>query len=210
MTTFEHALLGLNGALAAGLHRRHSWRIAAMAAVAAASADWDALPIAFSSALFAAGHRVWGHNLLACIMAGAAIGLIDYRFDLVTRLGRRITRLLRLKVGADALLARQQFPLGGAAVWVVTAILAALTHLPADIVVSGSETLPVWEVQLLWPFSTRGYAFPMVRWGDIGITLMFIAGMFAMVRWRSRVQLIALLTLVGVAAYLVIRRMLMD
>ena len=30
MTTFEHAMLGINGALAVGLHRRFGWQIVAM------------------------------------------------------------------------------------------------------------------------------------------------------------------------------------
>ena len=70
MTTFEHALLAINGVLATGLQRRYGWQLAGVAAVAAISPDWDGLTIAFSLAAFAAGHRVWGHNLgAACWQA---------------------------------------------------------------------------------------------------------------------------------------------
>ncbi|HID24106.1 MAG TPA: hypothetical protein EYP14_17130 [Planctomycetaceae bacterium] len=70
MTTFEHAMLGVNGAIAAGLTRRHGWRLAAVAGLAAAAPDWDGLTLVFGSAAFAAGHRLWGHNLVACVFVG--------------------------------------------------------------------------------------------------------------------------------------------
>jgi hypothetical protein len=63
----------------------------------------------------------------------------------------------------------------------------------------------VWEVPLLWPFSTRGFAYPAVPWGDPGTTLVFVAGMFATARWRSQSQRIAAITLALVAAYIAIR-----
>ena len=63
-------MLGINGAVAVGIHHRHGWKIAAMAGVAAASPDWDGLVIIFSRSAFAEGHRLWGHNVFACIVVG--------------------------------------------------------------------------------------------------------------------------------------------
>ena len=45
MTTFEHAMVGVNGALAAGLTRRCGWKVASMAGLVAVSPDWDGLTL---------------------------------------------------------------------------------------------------------------------------------------------------------------------
>ena len=64
---------------------------------------------------------------------------------------------------------------------------------------SGHATLDDWGLPLLWPFSDRRWVFPMVRWGDAVPTAIFVAGMFAMVRWPGRREWIALpLGLVGI------------
>ena len=49
MTVYEHAMAGVSLALAAGLHRRHGWGIAAPVGVAAALPDWDRLPSLFGA-----------------------------------------------------------------------------------------------------------------------------------------------------------------
>jgi hypothetical protein len=206
MTTFEHSLLGVNGALASGLDRRYGWQIAALAGAAAAAPDWDGLAIMFSTSVLAQGHRVWGHNLHASVLLGVTLGALDYRFDVVTRLSRFFERLLRLDVPHERLQVRREFSRGALATWITVASLAALTQLPADMVVSGTATLADWEIKPLWPFSSRGYVFPMVPWGDPGISIVFIAGMFALVRWKERRQLVAAATLAGVVAYLVLRK----
>ncbi len=95
MTTYEHAMLGITGVLATGLDRRYGWSIVALAAVAAVSPDWDGLTILAGSAAFAASHRLWGHNVLACVLSGLLMGVVDYRFDLVTRCGRFFARKLQ-------------------------------------------------------------------------------------------------------------------
>jgi len=204
MTTIEHALLGINGTLAAGLHRRWGWPIVALAGVAAVSPDWDGVFLVSRSISLVEGHRVWGHNLLACTLIGVLLGLADYHVDLVTRCGRRLVRLLRLTVPMDQLDVREQFPRVGLVTWILVAVVAALSHLPADMVISGTDQLPDWKLQVLWPFSHRGWVFPLMPWGHPGITIVFVIGMFAMVRWRSRLQLVACLTLAAVVTYLAI------
>ena len=205
MTIFEHALVGINGTLAGSLQKRHGWQIVALAGVAAVVPDWDGLTIGFSSSLFAQGHRVWGHNLLACMLTGLVLGAADYRFDLVTRAARRLARLLPLGVSDEQLKIRDRFSLRGLATWTVVGTLATFSHLAGDLVVSGTATLADWELPLLWPFSDRGWVFPMVPWGDAGITITFVAGMFAMIRWKSRRQLVSRLTLAAVVTYVVAR-----
>ncbi len=198
-------MLGINGVLAAGLHRRWGWTIAALAGVAAVSPDWDgAFLLVSQSTWLVEAHRVWGHNLLACALIGVLLGVADYYFDIVTRCGRLFVRLARLTVPMDQLNAREQSSRVGLVTWILVAVVAALSHLPADMVVSGTEELPDWPIQLLWPFSSQGWVFPLMPWGHPGITIVFVIGMFAMVRWKSRVQSIACLTLAVVVTYMAI------
>ena len=198
-------MLGINGVLATGLHQKHGWQLAAVAGVAAAAPDWDGLPILVSVKLFNETHRVWGHNLLACLVLGLVIGSLDYRWDSVTRVARRLARLSRIKIPDSKLALRRRFSLMGLQVWLLSATLAALSQLPADLVVSGTATLGDWELKLFWPWSDQGYVFPLVRWGDAVISVVFVVGMFSMLRWRRQSQLIAGCTLAGVLVYIVVR-----
>jgi hypothetical protein len=75
----------------------------------------------------------------------------------------------------------------------------------ADLVFSGTETLPDWGLQLWWPFSATSYVYPLVAWGDAGVSIAFVAGMLAMWKWPSRLQLISAATLMGAASYVVVR-----
>jgi hypothetical protein len=205
VTTYEHAMLGITGVLAAGLNRRYGWPLAAIAAVAAVSPDWDGLTIVAGAAAFAASHRVWGHNVWACFVTGILIGCLDYRFDAVTRCGRLLTRMLHLIMPGGPPRIRAAWSLGGLAVWISVAILAALSHLAADVVFSGTATLPDWKLQLWWPVSNAGYVFPLVPWGDAGVSIVFVAGMFAMWKWPGRLQTISAVTLAAVVLYVAAR-----
>ncbi len=198
-------MLGINGVLATGLQRRFGWQVAALAGLAAIAPDWDGLTILWSTTVFADAHRVWGHNLLACVLLGVMMGTLDYRFDLVTRCARWLQKLLPLEIAERNIEIRGSFTMSGQTTWIVVAVAAALSQLPADAVVSGAEGLSDWEVQPFWPFSSQGWVFPLVPWGDVGITVVFVMGMFAMLRWRSRVRLIAVLTLCGAIGYIAIR-----
>jgi len=87
----------------------------------------------------------------------------------------------------------------------LVAIIASFSHLPADMFVSGTASLPDWEVSLFWPWRRRGWVFPLVPWGDPGMTLAFVDGLFALVRWRHQAQHVSLLTLLALAAYMLTR-----
>jgi hypothetical protein len=65
MTFFEHGMVGINGALAAGLDRRYGWPIVAMAGVSAMLPDWDGLTILL-------GARVL-HHLKADRISGTGV-----------------------------------------------------------------------------------------------------------------------------------------
>ena len=63
MTVFEHAMLGVTGTLAVGLHRRYGWKIVAAAGAVAVLPDWDGLSILFGAAAYGKVHRAWGRLL---------------------------------------------------------------------------------------------------------------------------------------------------
>ena len=205
MTTYEHAMLGVTGTLAAGLHRKYGWEIVALAGFVAVLPDWDGLSLLFGAATFDRVHRTLGHNLLVCVMLGVVVAALEYRYRLARRLkeyaGRRIS-IFRSKEGSAE---PSDLHAGGLWLWVVIGVLASLSHLAADLVFSGHEVLSDWGIRLLWPFSDRFWAYPMVSWGDPTVTILFAGGMLAMVRWPSRLQIVAGLTLTCVLAYITIR-----
>ncbi|MFH1268933.1 MAG: metal-dependent hydrolase [Planctomycetota bacterium] len=205
MTTYEHAMLGVTGTLAAGLDRRYGWQIVALGGFVAVLPDWDGLSILFGAAVFDRFHRTLGHNVPVCVLLGAAVAALDYRFSLASRVKESAGKRLRLFASDAAPPKREAFRADAVAVWIVTGVLASLSHLVADLVFSGHAVLSDWGLRLFWPFSDRAWAFPMVSWGDPGVTLIFAAAMFAMIRWRERLQVISALTLALVLGYVGIR-----
>ncbi len=201
MTPYEHAMLAGTGVLAAGLDRRFGWPLVAVAAVAAVSPDWDGITIALGAAAFAASHRMWGHNVWACVLSGILIGCLDYRLDLVTRAGRFLARCWHIRLPGQPPQVRESWSAVGYATWLVVAVLAAFSHLAADMAFSGSATLPEWHLQVWWPVSRVGYAYPLVPWGDVGVSIIFVAGMFAMWKWPGRLQAVSIVTLAAVGVY---------
>jgi hypothetical protein len=196
MTTFEHAMLGIDLVIASGLDRRYGWRLVAMAGVAAVLPDWDG--ISFSI------HRAWGHGILPCFLVALMWGLMDYRFDLISRAASRMTRLVRVTVPDGLLDVRTGFSKGEAAIWCVVSVIATQTHAPCDMIVSGTKSLPDWEVLWFWPFSSEGYVYPLISWGDVGITAILFAGMFVMLRYREQRQYVACGALALSAVYAVV------
>ncbi|MGB7325962.1 MAG: metal-dependent hydrolase [Rubripirellula sp.] len=202
MTTFEHALLGMNGLLATGLQRRFGWKLAVLASVAAIAPDWDGVPMLFDMSRFEVGHRVWGHNLLACCLLGLCLATIDYRVDLVGRAAKSVTRWGPLRELASSVDVRQSFSRSVWFVWVLVAIVAALSQIPADAVVSGAEGLSDWALKPLWPFSDFTWIYPMIPWGNVGVTIIFAIAMIMQVKQPIHVQSIAITALVSVVVYL--------
>jgi membrane-bound metal-dependent hydrolase YbcI (DUF457 family) len=201
MTAYEHAMVGINGALAAGLHRRHGWQIVVLAGVAAILPDWDSLTLLFGTNCFAAGHRLWGHNLLVAGLVAAVSSAVAYQTDAPTKIQQWLARRWTMFAvpGPTA-----ELPRGGCelVLWIAVGILAAYSHLLMDVLCSANRDLPVWGVPLLWPFARGEWAYPLLSWGDPGATVIFAAGMFAMVFWRNWMRSIAWASLLAVAAYM--------
>ena len=204
MTTFEHAMLGTTGALAAGLQHR-SWQIVAMAGVAAVLPDWDGLSLLFGAAAFDQIHRAVGHSVVVATTVAIVLALAEYRFRLMARLaallGRRIEGMPIEVTDLQKGLATRE----GVAIWTLTAVLATWSHLATDLLFSGHARLSDWGLKLLWPFSQTTCVVPVVRWGDVWPTIILVLGMFAMLRWRSSTQRLATLTLLALVGYIALR-----
>src|SRR5438874_509089 len=78
MVYYDHAMLGATVAMAVGAQRRYGWAVVVLAALAGMVPDWDAASKHVSTPVYEAGHRVWGHNLFAVTLAGAALGWLGY------------------------------------------------------------------------------------------------------------------------------------
>ena len=198
-------MLGIDGALALGLHRRYGWQIVAAAGCVAVLPDWDGLTLCFGANCYAAAHRVWGHNLLVAGMLGAALGWVLYRFDFLTNVQQRAAQKLPFFSTAGSGISPPERSVRAALVWVAVGFFAACSHLLGDLLFSAGKNLPVWNIPLLWPFSHRGFSYPMVAWGDVGTTVIFAIGMIAMARKPRHIQSIAICTLLLTAVYIVIR-----
>jgi len=146
-----------------------------------------------------------GHNLLVCILVGAVVACLDYRYDLASR-GRELAgRLLPVFTPKESSQRGSTRSAHRLCVWIATGVLASLGHLAADLVFSGHAVFSDWGLQLFWPFSDRVWVYPLVPWGDPSVTVIFAVGMFGMIRWPARLQLVAALTLALVLGYVGIR-----
>jgi membrane-bound metal-dependent hydrolase YbcI (DUF457 family) len=205
LTTYEHVMVGVNLALAADLHRRRGWRIVALAGMVAALPDWDGLSILFGPHAYSVAHRAWGHNLLVASLIGAVVGVVEYRFAIFRRIQQALSRVLKPPELAKQASHPGLLNPGSAWLWAGVGILACNSHLLADFFYSGGRESP-WPLPLLWPFSSRSWALPLVPWGDLGATLIFVLEMF-LLYWRPRqARLIACVALALVIAYVALRR----
>jgi membrane-bound metal-dependent hydrolase YbcI (DUF457 family) len=188
---YDHALLGATVALATGAQRRHGLAIVLTAAAAGALPDWDSLPRLAVSADYGSVHRVWGHNLLVAPLLSGLVGALGYLCW---------ASAPRPPGGGGR-------PLSGRAlaVWVVLGVLVALSHLLADVVYCGVLREPDWPVALLWPFSGRGWARPLVPWSDRGVTWILGGALIGACLWRRAAQTPAVLGLLAVAGYIAFR-----
>ncbi|MEN6367820.1 MAG: metal-dependent hydrolase [Thermoguttaceae bacterium] len=201
MTFYEHAMICINGTLALGLNRRHGWQIVALAGLAANIPDLDGLTILLGPSLYAEGHRLWGHNLLVAGLVAAIVSAVIYQTDAITKSQKWLAEHWKALAITDKQTPRRFSELG---LWIVVGVLAAYSHLLMDTMFSVGKNLPVWGVPLFWPFSKTEWAYPLVRWGNIGATVILAISMFLMVRWPTWIRSIALSSLVAVAGYMVV------
>jgi membrane-bound metal-dependent hydrolase YbcI (DUF457 family) len=191
MTTPEHTLVGVLGAMSLGLHTRLGWTAIAFAAVVSNVPDLDGLPMLLDMERFEAGHRVWGHNLLAIMMTTIFAAFLQFRFRWIEWFATRITPL----VPSDA---RIQNPSSHLQPGFTSLLLIGLvfqsTHLLCDITVSGGQGLSDWHVKPFWPFNETAYVFPLIPWGDIGPTIIMMLGAIGIAKLGNakRLSIVAL------------------
>ncbi len=205
MTVYEHAMIGIDGALALGLHRRYGWQIVAFAGFAALVPDFDGLAILAGPYLYAEGHRLWGHNLLVAGLFAAVVSVVAYQADVPGKIQARLARRWKMfSLGGGQTEEPAQRCWRELCLWVLVGVAAVYSHLLMDMVFSAGKNLPIWGVPLLWPFADTVYAYPMLPWGNAGVTIIFVVSMFAMLRWREWVRTIAVVTLSAVIVYIIV------
>jgi len=193
MTTPEHTLVGIHLALAAGCHRYWGWPAVAMAGIASNVPDWDGLPMLVDMQRFEAGHRVWGHNLLAILLSSLMLGWSEAQFRWIERVGERVRKYFSPNESSPL---PKMSLVSSALVFGTIAFFAQLVHLPCDMVVSGGAGLTDWLVRPFWPFSNAGFVFPLIPWGDVGPTVILMAGAIVLAKWPRHLSAISALTLV--------------
>lgn len=194
-------MVGILGAMALGLHKRFGWSVVAFAAVASNVPDWDGLPMLFDMGRFESGHRVWGHNLVLIVATSVVLGWTQTRFEWIQRLGVYAVKFLPNEVKFS-----QQPPklLAPMSVLILVGIGFQSVHLVCDMVVSGGQGLSDWLVKPFWPFGNTGFVYPLIRWGDVGPTVIMMAGLILVAKF-GRAQFVAVLTFVGLISYLFCR-----
>lgn len=150
---------------------------------------------------FENGHRVWGHNVFAILLTTLLVICLQRRFQWVEAAGLRVKRFLP----ADAQQLMTPTAPAPIRVYFLIVFAAQMIHLPCDMVVSGGKGLSDWHVCPLWPVSDIGLAFPLIPWGDIGPTMILMAGILAVATFRHRSSAVSWLALVGLVAYLLVR-----
>jgi len=203
MTTPEHTLVGIHFAFATGLHRFVGWRGVVMAGFASNLPDWDGIPMLFDMHRFESGHRVWGHGILSIVLSSFLVGFIQFRWDWIGCVANWFRGILP-KTTIDTAPQNTQSHIS-ILVFATIGMCAQLLHLPCDMVVSGGNGLSDWPTQPWWPFSSAAYVYPLIPWGDIGPTVILMAGIIAIAKRKSHLSQTSWLTIVTLCVYLVVR-----
>ena len=201
MTSPEHTMVGILGAMALGLHKRFGWRIVAFAAVISNVPDMDGLPMLFDMERFESGHRVWGHNFLLIVATSICLGWTQARFKWIQKIVAYAIDFLPSEVNRSQPFRHLPIPI---LVLIFVGIGFQTLHLVCDMVVSGGQGLSNWPVKPFWPIWQVGYVYPLIPWGDVGPTVVMMAGIIGIAKF-GRAQLFATLTLILLVAYLFFR-----
>lgn len=194
-------MVGILGAMALGLHKRFGWRIVAFAAVVSNVPDLDGLPMLFDMERFESGHRVWGHNFLLIVATSIFLGWTQARFEWIQRIGTYAIKFLPSEVKRSQPSWYLPIPL---LVFIFVGIGVQVLHLVCDMVVSGGQGLSNWPVKPFWPIWQIGYIYPLIPWGDVGPTVIMMAGIIGIAKF-GRDQFVAILTLIFLVTYLFFR-----
>lgn len=209
MTTPEHTLVGIHFAIATGIFHRFGMRSLVFAGLVSSLPDLDGLPMLINMARFESGHRVWGHNVLAIALTSLLVAFLQSRRDFSGIIATLISRRLSTS-GRQASETAPPFPVNAFSSIAAFKLscFCQLLHLPCDMVVSGGHGLSHWPVQPWWPFSTSGFVYPMIPWGDPGPTVILMVGIVAVVRFLPRCRRISATSLLVLVIYLTARRVL--
>jgi hypothetical protein len=190
--------VGVHTALLLGLHSNFGWRCVAIAAIASNIPDWDGLLFLIDHQLFDRGHRVWGHNVFAIAIQSLLIGVLQWRLDFLGKMRRRIENLLPKGTPNDQNCDK---------LWVLIAVLYGfqILHLFCDAVVSGGKNLSDWAVKPFWPISNFDLIYPMIRWGDVGPTIILFTGIIGLAKLKRHIRWITATTLAALCIYLAVQ-----
>jgi hypothetical protein len=187
MIHYDHGMVGATVALAVAAPRRLGWPAVLLGALIGMFPDWDATPRHFSRDVYLTGHRVWGHNLFAVTLAGAALGGLGYWIH---------ESVPRQQAEAPV------SPRTGAGPWIVLGVLICWTHPVLDILYCGPDVGRVWAVAIFWPIASGDVAVPWMPSNDRGATLILTVGLAAAILGRGHSQRWACLSLALLAIYI--------
>lgn len=190
MHYYDHGLWGATLAVGAGAPRRLGAGSVFLAALIAMTPDWDALTKHISAQRYQEVHRVWGHNVFVVLILGAALGALGWWIQQSTQ---------RSAVSAPR--ARSDL-----AIWLALGALIMLSHALMDVLYCGGFGSPTWPVQLFWPVTSAGLAYPCVPWVDWLTTLILAVGLLGCLLARRHARMIACASLVLLAGHVICRR----
>ncbi len=184
MTSIEHSIFAFNFSVWARGKRPAAFHVAVMAA--ALAPDVDGLSVIFGTDAYVRYHRTFGHGALPAVVLGVAAAALVLAF-----MPQRFRRLAPGDPDAGRIgLSWQGLAFAGA--------IGALSHLVAD-------SLYPWPVPFAWPFSSAGFCWPLLPWGDLVIAGLMIASMFAHALARRHQRSVSAATFAALGAYLVLR-----
>ena len=195
MVYYDHALVGATLSVAAGMQRRYGWPAVMLAALAGMFPDWDATPKHIWPQAYVLGHRVWGHNLFAVTLAGAALGGLGYLIH------RSRSHRSTPTPAVDP---------GGAGLWVMVGVAILWTHPLLDLLYCGWEQNADWPVKLFWPAAPWGFALPWMPWADWGATVLLLTGLLVCTLVRRHRQRCAAASLAVLVLYIGVRGALLQ
>ena len=201
MTTPEHTLVGILGAMAMGLHARMGWAVIAFAAVASNVPDFDGLPMLYDMERFEAGHRVWGHNFFAIVASASLLAASQHFFGWIEWTAQRTSSLFPSDITVPTTTERNRI---GLTTLFAVGVFFQCVHLLCDMLVSGGQGLSDWHVKPFWPMNNSAFVYPLLPWGDIGPTAIMMGGVIGIAK-LGNAKRIAIICLGLLWAYMAFR-----
>lgn len=177
-----------------------------MAGLASNVPDWDGIPMLFDMQRFEVGHRVWGHGILSIALTSLLLAVMQVRWDWIGWIANRLrSRFLKSVSVAPSQDSKWLVGGSGVLVFAIIGLCAQVVHWPCDMVVSGGNGLSDWAIQPWWPFSSAAYVYPLIPWGDIGPTIIMMAGVIVIAKRNRDLSITSCLTIATLCGYMVVR-----